>query len=123
MIGTPAAAWLVILIGALVGVLVGLSGTSGAFIIPTLVYVFGLTQMRAQGTSLFIALIPIWIAPLWSYARAGNVNWRLGATLAVGLAVGSLIWGRLAQQLPQTVLRRGFAMVLLLVAVRMFLQR
>ena len=122
MIPNPAV-WLVIVTGALVGILVGLSGTSGAFIIPTLVYVFGLTQLRAQGTSLFIALIPLWIAPLWSYARAGNVNWRLGATLAVGLAIGSFAGGRLAQQLPQALLRRGFACVLLLVAVRMFLQR
>lgn len=117
------AAWIVVLIGALVGVLVGLSGTSGAFIIPTLVYVFGLTQLRAQGTSLFIALIPLWIAPLWSYARAGNVNWRLGAMLAVGLAIGSFFGGRIAQQLPQVALRRGFAAVLLIVAARMFLQR
>ena len=122
MIPHPAA-WLVVVTGALVGVLVGLSGTSGAFIIPMLVYVFGLTQLRAQGTSLFIALIPIWIAPLWSYARSGNVNWKMGALLAVGLAFGSFFGGRLAQQLPQVVLRRGFALVLLLVAARMFLQR
>lgn len=122
MIPHPAL-WLVVLTGALVGVLVGLTGTSGAFIIPTLVYVFGLSQLRAQGTSLFIALIPLWIAPLWSYARAGNVNWRLGATLAVGLALGAFVGGRFAQQLPQTLLRRGFAVVLLIMAVRMFVQR
>jgi uncharacterized protein len=122
MIPHPAT-WLVVLVGAAVGILVGLTGTSGAFIIPTLVYVFGLTQLRAQGTSLFIALIPLWIAPLWSYARAGNVNWRLGATLAVGLAIGAFVGGRFAQQLPQAVLRRGFAVVLLIMAVRMFVQR
>lgn len=122
MIPHPAL-WLVVLTGALVGVLVGLTGTSGAFIIPTLVYVFGLSQLRAQGTSLFIALIPLWIAPLWSYARAGNVNWRLGATLAAGLALGAFVGGRFAQQLPQTLLRRGFAVVLLIMAVRMFVQR
>lgn len=114
---------MVVLIGALLGVLVGLSGTSGAFLIPTLVYVFGLTQLRAQGTSLFIALIPIWVAPLWSYARNGNVNWRLGAMLAIGLAIGSFFGGRIAQQLPQVVLRRAFALILLTVAARMFLQR
>ena len=122
MIPHPAT-WLVVLIGASVGILVGLTGTSGAFIIPTLVYVFGLTQLRAQGTSLFIALIPLWIAPLWSYARAGNVNWRLGATLAIGLAIGAFVGGRFAQQLPQALLRRGFAVVLLIMAIRMFAQR
>ena len=114
---------MIVVIGALVGVLVGLTGTSGAFIIPTLVYVFGLTQLRAQGTSLFIALIPLWIAPLWSYARAGNVNWRLGATLAIGLAIGSFAGGRIAQHISQNALRRGFGVVLLIVALRIFLQR
>ncbi len=118
-----AAWWVVVLVGSGLGVLVGLTGTSGAFIIPTLVYVFGLTQLRAQGTSLFIALLPIWIAPLWSYARAGNVQWKLGALMAIGLAAGSFAGGRLAQEVPQVVLRRCFAMVLLLVAVRMFVQR
>lgn len=96
MLGLNAAPWIVIFTGALVGILVGLVGTSGAFIIPTLVYLFGLTQLRAQGTALFIAMIPLWIFPLWSYARAGNVQWRLGLLLAIGLACGSFFGGRLA---------------------------
>lgn len=115
--------WFVVAVGTVLGVFVGLAGTSGAFMIPALVYVFGLTQLRAQGTSLFIALLPIWIAPLWSYARAGNVDWKLGGLLAVGIALGGLIGGNVAQHLPQVLLRRGFAVVLFFVAVRMFLQR
>ena len=115
--------WLVMLVGTLVGVFVGLSGTSGAFLIPTLVYGFGLSQLRAQGTSLFIALIPIWVFPLWSYARAGNVQWRLGLLLACGLAVGAFFGGRWAQALPDGLLRKGFAVILAGVAVKMFLQR
>ena len=56
--------WVVIVVGAVVGVFVGLLGTSGAIMIPVMIYVFGLTQLKAQGTSLFIALIPIWAFPL-----------------------------------------------------------
>ncbi len=98
-------------------------GTSGAVLIPTLVYVFGVTQLRAQGTSLFIALLPVWVFPLWSYARAGNVNWRLGALLACGMAFGGFFGGKMAQGLPDAVLRKGFAVVLLGLSVKMFLQR
>lgn len=115
--------WLGIPVGMLVGVLVGLVGTSGAFIIPTLVLVFGEKQLRAQGTALFIALLPIWISPLIPYWRAGNVNWRLGLMLAAGLVCGSFFGARWAQVLPVPLLRKIFALVLMAVAVRMLVQR
>ncbi len=117
------APWLIVMVGALVGVFVGLVGTSGAVLIPTLVYVFGLSQLRAQGTSLFIALLPVWVFPLWSYARAGNVQWKLGVLLACGMAAGSFFGGKMAQGLPDALLRRGFAVVLAGLAVKMFLGR
>ena len=115
--------WFGVPVGLLVGVLVGLVGTSGAFIIPTLVLVFGEKQLKAQGTALFIALLPIWISPLVPYWRAGNVNWRLGLMLAAGLAIGSFFGARWAQTLPVPVLRRVFALVLITVAVRLLAQR
>ncbi len=114
--------WLLLLAGSAIGVFVGLVGTSGAVMIPTLIYIFGLTQLRAQGTALFIALLPVWIGPLWPYARAGNVDWRLGLLLGCGLAVGGYLGGMWAQTLPTVVLRRVFATVLLALAVRMFVQ-
>jgi uncharacterized membrane protein YfcA len=115
--------WLVVLVGVAVGVFVGLLGTSGAIMIPVMIYVFGLTQLRAQGTSLFIALLPIWIFPLVPYARSGNVEWKLGLLLAAGVAVGGYLGGHWAQGLPVGVLRKGFAVLLAAVAVRLFLQR
>jgi hypothetical protein len=115
--------WLVILVGAVVGIFVGLLGTSGAIMIPVMIYIFGLTQLRAQGTSLFIALLPIWIFPLIPYARAGNVEWKLGLLLAAGLAVGGYFGGMFAQDLPVGVVRKVFAVLLAVVAVRLFVQR
>lgn len=120
MITSP---WLIVLVGATVGVLVGLIGTSGAIMIPVLIFVFGLTQLRAQGTALFIALLPLWIFPLIPYARARNVEWRLGLILSIGLAVGSYAGARWAQQLPMGVVRKIFAVVLAGVAIRIFVQR
>jgi uncharacterized membrane protein YfcA len=117
------APWLVALVGMGVGVLVGLIGTSGAIMIPVLIFVFGLTQLRAQGTALFIALMPLWIFPVIPYARAGNVDWRLGLMLAAGMAVGSYFGAQWAQQLPVTVIRKLFAVILAAVSIRLFLQR
>jgi len=115
--------WAVVLAGGAVGVCVGLLGTSGAIMIPVLIFVFGLTQLRAQGTSLFIALLPVWIFPLVPYARAGNVEWKLGLLMAAGLAVGSYFGAQWAQQLPVGVVRKAFAVMLATVAVRLFVQR
>ncbi len=115
--------WLLLVVGSILGVFVGLVGTSGAVMIPTLIYVFGLTQLRAQGTALFIALLPVWIGPLWPYLRAGHVDWRLGLLLGTGLAAGGYVGGLWAQTLPTIVLRRLFAAVLFALAVRMFVQR
>ena len=114
---------IVIAAGVFVGIFVGMVGTSGAIMIPVLVYGFGLTQLRAQGTSIFIAAIPVWISPLLPYARAHQVDWRLGMLLAAGLAIGGFFGAQAAQQLPMLVVRRCFAVVLVAVAVRMFAQR
>lgn len=114
---------LIVLAGAGIGIFVGMLGTSGAITIPVLVYLFGLTQIRAQGTSLLIAAMPVWIGPLLPYARAHQVDWRLGLLLGVGLAVGGFFGAQIAQTIPITVLRRGFGLLLAAVAARMLLQR
>jgi len=115
--------WVAVLAGAAVGVCVGLIGTSGAIMIPVLIFGFGLSQLRAQGTALFIAMLPVWVFPMVPYARAGNVDWRLGLLLAAGLAVGSYFSAQWVQHLPVGIVRKIFAVVLAAVAVRLFVQR
>ncbi len=114
---------LTLLAGVLVGVLVGITGTSGAYLIPMLVYGFGMAQLRAQGTALLIAASPVWIIPLIPYWRSNHVDWKVGLLIAVGLGVGSYFGALYAQTLPETAVRRVFAVVLFTVALRMFFRR
>ena len=114
---------LIVLAGVAVGIFVGMVGTSGALLVPTLVLVFGLSQRVAQGTSIIIASIPVWVGPLLPYARAHNVEWRLGLLLGAGICVGGYFGAEIAQVVPIVLLRRTFAVVLVALAVRMFLQR
>jgi uncharacterized membrane protein YfcA len=51
------------------------------------------------------------------------VNWKLGTVLAAGLLVGGYFGAQWAQTLPVDVLRKCFGAMLLLVALRMLLQR
>jgi uncharacterized membrane protein YfcA len=49
-----------LLVGVVVGILVGITGTGGAFVIPALMYLVGMDRLRAQGTALLISSLPIW---------------------------------------------------------------
>ena len=91
----------------------------GALLIPALIFLYGMSQHKAQGTSLATLLLPIGIFAFWKYWKAGAVDLRLAALIAVGFALGGWAGGAWAQELPDVALRRGFAVLLLVIAVRM----
>jgi len=111
-------------IGVVIGVISGMIGLGGAiFLIPILVYGYGMDQKSAQGTSLATMLLPIGALAFWKYYNAGHVNLKLAMLLAVGFFVGGYFGGTFAQFAAGLQLRRVFAACLLGVAVKMFLQR
>ena len=109
-------------LGASVGVMTGLVGVGGGFlIVPALVLLMGLDMRLAVGTSLSIIVLNSltgFVTYLDVLAEAGSViDWRLvGTFAAIGIA-GSLVGARLSQRLPQAALRRGFAVFLLAMGV------
>ena len=114
----------ILAIGLIVGVISGLIGIGGgAFLIPALVYFYGMSQIKAQGTSLATLLLPIGIFAFFTYYKAGHVDFRMAMILAVGFALGGWIGGLWAQHLPEIVLRRGFAALLVLLAAKMALDQ
>jgi len=111
-------------IGIAIGVISGLIGLGGGvFLIPILVYGYGMDQHRAQGTSVATLLLPIGALAFWKYYGAGNVDIRVAALMALGFFVGGYFGGAWAQALPTMLLRRIFAACLVAIAVKMFLQR
>ena len=113
----------IIVAGISVGVFVGIVGRGCAFIIPVLVYLFKLSQLKAQGTALLIAASPIWIFPFVPYWRAGQYDFRIAVLLGIGVAVGGYFGSTLAQHLPQEYVRKAFTFVLMSLAIKMFLER
>jgi uncharacterized membrane protein YfcA len=108
---------LAILLGALAGVLAGLFGVGGGILfVPTLV-LLGLSQHVAVGTSL-LAILPTALAGTWRQARYGNV--RVRAALLIGVAAAAAAQGGvvLAEALPESTLRRLFAVLLVAVAAQ-----
>lgn len=108
--------------GLLIGVCVGIVGTGGAFIIPALVYIFGMGQLKAQGTALLISAWPVWFIPFVPYWRAGHYDLKIAILLAIGIAVGGYFGATLVQNMPQEYVRKAFAVMLAGLALKMFFE-
>jgi hypothetical protein len=115
---------ILIVIGIITGIMAGMLGIGGAVImIPALVYLLGISQQTAQGTSLAVMLPPIGVIAAYNYYKAGHVNIKFAIILAVFFLVGSYFGSKLALTLPQPVLKKIFGVLLLLVAAKMLLSK
>ncbi|MDH3426588.1 MAG: sulfite exporter TauE/SafE family protein [Acidimicrobiia bacterium] len=90
----------------------------GVIYVPALVTLFDLTQQTGQGTSLAI-VVPTALVATIANARRGRVEWRTAGLVAIGAVVGAFAGSRLALSLDETVLKRLFAGLLVVVALRM----
>lgn len=109
---------LALLLGFTAGVVAGMFGVGGGVLfVPTLI-ALGLGQVEAEATSL-AAIIPTAVAGTWRQQQYGNVRWRaaivVGLVSVVGVQGGALA----ALALPENVLRRLFAVLILLVAAQL----
>ena len=107
-----------LVLGLVIGMFSGLIGIGGgACLIPALIFFYGMSQKTAQGTSVATLLLPIGIFAFWTYYKAGHVDLKLALLIAVGFSVGGWFGGLWAQHLSDVVLRRGFAVLLVLLAI------
>jgi uncharacterized membrane protein YfcA len=113
-----------ILIGILAGVLSGLVGVGGGIImVPLLVMFFGFNQHQAQGTSLAVLAVPVTAVAVFNYYKEGQINIKYAAVIAVFFVVGSVFGSKLALTLDQKMLKKIFAVVLLVIAGKMLLDK
>ncbi len=121
---TTTALLTLIIIGIITGAVAGLLGIGGAIImVPALVFIMGLGQHQAQGTSLAVMLPPVGIIAAYNYYKAGEVNLKYALILAVAFIVGSYFGSKLALNIPQRMLQKIFALVLLLISVKMLFSK
>jgi uncharacterized protein len=103
--------------GALLGALGGLLGIGGGlFAIPMLALWFGLDQQHAQGTAL-VMVVPNVATGLWSYARKGGLDRRLGLALAASALPLTYVGAHVATHVASTPLRLAFAAFVLAIGV------
>ena len=116
--------WMLLLVGLVVGMVSGVVGIGGGILfVPALIWLAGMNQHKAQGTSLGALLLPVGIFAFWEYYRKGNADLRVALLLAAGFLVGGYFGAVGAQYISELWLRRIFALTLIAVGGRMWFSR
>ncbi|MBA4251129.1 MAG: permease [Chlorobiaceae bacterium] len=115
---------ILLLIGLAAGLLSGFMGVGGGIIIiPSLVMLLGFTQHQAQGTSLGFLLLPVGIFAVMNYYKADLVDFRAVLIMTVTFVIGSYLSSKVAVELPATLLKKVFGVLLLFYAIKLFFDK
>lgn len=108
--------------GLVAGVLSGIFGIGGGLIIvPALVFFANTSQRTAVGTSLAALLLPVGALGVYTYWRGGNVDVKAAAWIAGGMLLGAYGGATIARLVSESSLKRAFAVLLVIVAGRLWM--
>ncbi len=107
-------------IGLIAGFLSGLIGIGGGIVIvPLLVYFMSMNQKTAQGTTLFMFLLPIGILGVYNYHKAGHIDIKTAVIKAFTFLIGSYLGSRTAINMDTRWVKQVFAVAIILVGIKM----
>jgi uncharacterized membrane protein YfcA len=108
------------LIGISAGILSGFVGIGGGIVIvPALIYFLNFTQHQAQGTSLFVLVLPVVALAMMNYWKTDNVNWKFGLIIASTFIIGGYFGSKLALKLSPGMVKFVFGLIMAYVSFKM----
>lgn len=108
-------------IGVVVGVLSALLGVGGGVVlVPVLALLFGFAQQVAAGTSLLV-IAPTALTGALQHHRGGFTDWRTALVVGAGGVAGAPLGALAALSLPADMLQQIFAVLLIVLGLRMLL--
>lgn len=106
-----------VLLGLFIGVITGLLGAGGGFlIIPSLVIFLKLPMKTAVGTSLLIIAINSLFGFLFSLKQF-EYNWTILLSFTILAIIGIFIGSKLAEKIPSSSLKKGFGWFVLIMGI------
>ena len=113
---------LLTVIGLAAGILSGMVGIGGGVVlVPALVFLLGLNQHQAQGTSLFVLSLPVLVLAVFNYWKTGNVNLRFGLVIASTFVIGAMLGSKLTLRLPEAWVKLIFGLLMAYVSIQLIL--
>jgi uncharacterized membrane protein YfcA len=113
----------VVVDGVVVGLVTGLVGAGGGFlVVPALALLGGLPMPVAVGTSLLVIAMKSF-AGLAGYLADVHINWTLALAVTIAAILGSLAGARLAGRVPENHLRAAFGWFVLAMGVLVLAQQ
>jgi uncharacterized membrane protein YfcA len=107
----------ILLEGLVVGLVTGLVGAGGGFlVVPALALLGGLSMPVAVGTSLLVISMKSF-AGLAGYLTTVSLNWPLVLGVTGMALIGALIGARLTKVVPEQALRKGFGVFVLVMGI------
>lgn len=116
--------YILLIIGLAAGYLSGLIGIGGGIVIvPALVYFLSINQKTAQGTTLFMFLLPIGLLGVYNYYKAGHVDFKTAGIMAITFIVGSYFGSKTAIAIDTKMVKQLFGAFIILIGVKMLLNK
>ena len=114
-----------IIIGLCAGILSGFMGVGGGVVmIPLMILLLGYDQHQAQGMSLAVLAIPVTFVAAYTYHSSGHtINWKYALVIAVFFVVGGYIGSKFAVSINQAMLKKIFAVILVIAAIKLFFSK
>lgn len=111
-----------LVIGLLAGIFSGFMGVGGGVVmIPLMIMFLGYDQHEAQGLSLAVLAVPVTFIAAYTYHTGGApVNWKYALIIAGCFIIGAWIGSKFAIKIDQAILKKIFAVVLVVAALKLF---
>jgi len=109
-----------LMIGAAAGLLGALCGIGGGIVmVPAFTLALGMDQKQAVATSMAAVVVTAVVATANNMRSEGLIHWKTVALVAISAAVFSWLGSDWMKQLSSPVLTKIFAVVMILVGLRM----
>lgn len=109
---------LLILLGLFIGGIGSFLGLAGGFIIVPLLLIWGYEAGRASGTSLMVVLL-ISLSAVIAHNKLQHIDFKVALPLAIGGIMGAQVGARYVDKFPADTFSKIFAVVLILIAIRL----
>ncbi len=110
--------YILFFIGLLIGIVGATIGLGGGFVVVPLLLLLGFSADESVGTS-FLVVVLISLSALIAHASLENVNYKIGLALAIGGIIGAQIGAHFIEYIPTDVFKKIFAVILILVALKL----